>query len=60
MHHYKTTKECNSQGLFAGVCAYPYNMPSGSRRDQAELQEPSGPAGSVLQANLFARAVLTS
>lgn len=41
------------------VClqAYLYNVPNGSRRDQAELQEPPGPAGSVLQPNLFARAI---
>lgn len=52
MRHYKTTKAC----LFAGVCAYLYNVPNGSRRDQADLQEPSRPAGSVLKANLFASA----
>lgn len=59
MHLYKATKACNSQGLFAGVCAYLYIVPNGSPRDQAELQEPSRPAGSVLHANLFGR-VFTS
>jgi len=35
---------------------YLYIVPNGSLIDEAELQEPSGPSGSMLQTNLFAGA----